>query len=72
MLNYDEAFSQIPYFLNFRLDRLFERATNLAHASEVRKLYLCSSEQKCSIFKTPLLESPSIWGQPSPKNVFPQ
>ena len=30
-----------------------------------RKLYLCSSEQKCSIFKTPLSESPSTWGQSS-------
>ena len=39
-----------------------------------RKLCLCSSEQKCSIFKTPLLEFPSTWGHPSsfPENSLPQ
>ena len=73
MLTYDEPFSQIP-LLNFRCSQTIwnKKETNFAHDSEVKKLYLCSSEQKCSIFKIPLLESPSIWGQPSPKNVLPQ
>jgi|SoiMethySBSTD1v2_1073268.scaffolds.fasta_scaffold539393_2 hypothetical protein len=34
--------------------------------------FLCSSQQKFSIFNTPRLEFPSTWGQLSPWKNFPQ
>jgi hypothetical protein len=39
---------------------------------ELRNLILCSSQQKCSILETPLLESPSICGHPPLENFLPQ
>ncbi len=65
-------FFKFSPFLILRCRQTFGKETHLTHNSELRKLYLCSSEQNCSIFKTPLLESPSTWGQPSPENILPQ
>jgi hypothetical protein len=39
---------------------------------ELKNLILCSSQQKCSILETPLLESPSICGHPPLENFLPQ
>ncbi len=39
---------------------------------ELRNLILCSSQQKCSILETPLLESPSMYGHPAFENCLPQ
>ena len=39
---------------------------------ELKNLILCSSQQKCSILETPLLESPSMCGHPPLENFLPQ
>ena len=40
--------------------------------SDSKNKFLCSSQQKFSIFNTPRLEFPSTWGQLSPQKNFPQ
>ena len=40
--------------------------------SDSKNKFLCSSQQKFSIFNTPRLEFPSTWGQLSPRKNFPQ
>lgn len=40
--------------------------------TDSKNKFLCSSQQKFSIFNTPRLEFPSTWGQLSPWKNFPQ
>lgn len=40
--------------------------------ADSKNKFLCSSQQKFSIFNTPRLEFPSTWGQLSPWKNFPQ
>lgn len=40
--------------------------------TDSKNKFLCSSQQKFSIFNTPRLEFPSTWGQLSPRKNFPQ
>ena len=53
------------------LVRCLESKSIMPQADSKNK-FLCSSQQKFSIFNTPKLEFPSTWGQLSPWKNFPQ